>query len=66
MSIYLLPGKGTIRVSDGTITARLIFKYYQTEPNFNDFYSRYKLPKTKGGAYVADLNFVEFKSISTH
>ena len=41
-----------------------IQNYYQSEPNFNDFYPRYNVPKTKG--YVVDLNFVAFKSIWTH
>ena len=39
-------------------------KYCQAEPNFNGVYSRNSSPKTKDGAYVANLD--EFKSIGTH
>ena len=36
-----------------------IQNYYQNEPEFNDEYSRNKLPKIKDGAYVTNLD--EFK-----
>ena len=40
-----------------------IQKYYQSEPEFND-YPKNNLPKIKDGAYVINLN--EFKLIGTH
>ena len=41
-----------------------IQKYDQNEPNFNSIYSRNKLPKTKDGAHVINLD--EYKSTGTH
>ena len=41
-----------------------IQKYYQSEPKFNDVYSRNNLPKIKDGTYVINLD--EFKSTETH
>ena len=41
-----------------------IQKYYQNEPNFNDFYSRNNLPKIKDRAYKINLD--EFESIGTY
>ena len=40
-----------------------IQKYYQNEARFNGAYSRYNLPKIKGGAYV--INFDEYSDIGT-
>ena len=41
-----------------------IKKYYQSEPKFNDVYSRNKLPEKKDGTYVINLD--QFKPIETH
>ena len=42
-----------------------IQKYYQTEPRFNDVYSRNNLPKNvKDGAYV--INLYEYADVGTH
>ena len=41
-----------------------IQKYYQTEPKFNDVYSRNNFSKIKDGAYITNLD--EYKSIGTH
>ena len=39
-------------------------KYCETEPKFNDVYSRNNLPKANDGTYV--MNVDEYKSIETH
>ena len=41
-----------------------ILKYYQSEHQFNDVYSRNNSPKIKDWVYVINLD--EFKSIGTH
>ena len=41
-----------------------IWKYYQTEPQFNGIFSRNNLSKIKDGAYIRNLD--EYKSIGTH
>ena len=41
-----------------------IWKYYQTEPQFNGIFSRNNLSKIKDGAYIRNLD--EYESIGTH
>ena len=41
-----------------------IQKYYQNKPKFNGIYSKYNLPKIKGGSYIINLD--EYESIETH
>ena len=41
-----------------------IQKWYQNEPRFNRVYSRDKLPRIKGGAYIINLD--EYSDVETH
>ena len=47
-----------------TLASFEIWKYYQTEPQFNGIFSRNNLSKIKDRAYIRNLD--EYESIGTH
>ena len=51
-------------MSTHPLTVFEVQKYYQSEPEFNGFYSRNNLFKIKDGAYI--INLEEYESIGTH